>query len=327
MPGEAFGPLHSEQYEVGLKADLWDTRFTVDLAAFQIKRTSEYIDATNTYVQNGRQRHRGVELTARGQPWQPLALNVGLAYLDAVLQNTGDPLTEGARPQNVPKWRATLYADYALPLVAGLYVNTTLLYTGEREVQVPAVDAKGDAYLRWDLGLRYEAKLWHRDVTFRAGVENLIDEQYYLSSSFNLYWGLSGQSLRLVRDHILGRDHGLWELHAWLGLVTGIGRSSSSGGGKGLRQCDTPLSLSIARSSWERRVPSPSPGRLWRWHVSCHNDAGGPPIAAETYIFAGGVNHAPLLHDHPPLGWSAPRRLSVRQWPHWRDHLLGSRTG
>ena len=58
--GQSFRPLVGQQYEVGAKFQTIGTT----IAYFDITKASEFMDfATNTFVQAGQQRNRGIEVT------------------------------------------------------------------------------------------------------------------------------------------------------------------------------------------------------------------------------------------------------------------------
>jgi iron complex outermembrane receptor protein len=64
-------PQRSHQVEIGAKAAL-DNGINLSAALFQIRQGLEYTDANDTYVRNGRETHRGIELTAQGKATQAL---------------------------------------------------------------------------------------------------------------------------------------------------------------------------------------------------------------------------------------------------------------
>ncbi|MFD2014803.1 TonB-dependent receptor domain-containing protein [Vibrio olivae] len=75
----------SEQYEVGAKYETGEYGATLTL--FQISKPSYmYIDngdGTDTYGDNGEQRHRGLELTAFGQPIDNVTVVGGVTLIDS----------------------------------------------------------------------------------------------------------------------------------------------------------------------------------------------------------------------------------------------------
>lgn len=182
---EVMSPLESEQYEIGAKYELPHGSL-LTFALFQIDKGLQYVDASNRYVQNGRQVHKGAELTLSGQVSDNLRAVAGLAYLDARVEETTDRALIGKSPQGVPDWQANLFADYDLGrFLPGLSANGGLYYSGEK-----AIDSlntwMADDYLRVDVGLRYQQRLSAgTTATYRMNVENLADERYLANTT----WG------------------------------------------------------------------------------------------------------------------------------------------
>lgn len=187
--GEQLSPLTSHQYELGIKWELGSDAM-LSAALFEIDKGLE-IDrdngnGTRTRVQDGRQLHRGLELTASGQLTPKLKVLAGLAYLDPEIQKTNDTALIGKKPQGVPDWQANLFADYSLHAwLPGLSINGGLYYGGEK-----AVDAANlwmaDSYVRLDAGVKYVQKLSAgQKLTYRLNVENLADKRYLANTT----WG------------------------------------------------------------------------------------------------------------------------------------------
>ncbi len=156
--GVQLSPLTSQQIEAGIKWEVGrDALLTA--AVFQIDKGLEIDqsngDGTRTRVQDGRQVHRGVELTAAGQVSPNLRLLAGLAVLNAEVTRTSNTALIGKKPQGVPEWQANLYADYALSALApGLSINGGVYYGGKK-----AIDQGNlwfaDSYMRLDAGIKY----------------------------------------------------------------------------------------------------------------------------------------------------------------------------
>ncbi len=186
---QQLAPLKSKQYEAGVKWELGRDAL-VTAALFEINKGLE-IDVNNgngtrTRVQDGRQVHRGVELTASGRITPELRLIAGLAFLDAEIQKTSNAALLGKKPQGVPDWQANLFADYALnQWLPGLSVNGGLYFGGRK-----AVDAANlwmaDSHVRLDAGAKYTHRLsGDQQVTYRLNIDNLTDKRYLANTT----WG------------------------------------------------------------------------------------------------------------------------------------------
>ena len=183
IAGVALNPLVSTQYEAGVKTRV--TRdFTVGLAAFQIKKPLEYVNSSGYFVQNGLQRHRGLELTGTGQVAGDTTLIAGVQWLDAVQVQTGDPTVDGKRTEDVPKWQANLFLDTPIRPVRGLSVNGGVNFVGDRAVG-PQNVAFIPSYVRVDLGLRYLTELFGKNFIFRGEVKNVTDKRYWAGAEYS----------------------------------------------------------------------------------------------------------------------------------------------
>lgn len=180
--GVALNPLVSTQYEVGVKARL-NGEFTVGTAVFEIKKPLEFVDSNNEFVQSGLQRHRGVELTGSGQIMQDTTLIAGVAWLDAMQVNTGDPTVNGKRTENVPKWEANLAVDTRIPAVRGLSANAGVNFVGTRAVGPQNVTFV-PSYARMDVGVRYLTEWFGRNLIFRGIVKNATNKRYWAGAEY-----------------------------------------------------------------------------------------------------------------------------------------------
>jgi iron complex outermembrane recepter protein len=186
---EQLPPLTSQQIEAGVKWEIGRDAM-VTAALFQIDKGLEIdrgnSDGTRTRVQDGRQVHRGLEVTASGQLTPNLRVLAGIAQLDAVVTKTHNTALIGKKPQGVPDWQANLYADYALGgWMPGLSVNGGVYYGGKK-----AIDADNlwfaDSYIRLDAGVKYTHRLsGGQQATYRLNIDNLADKRYLANTT----WG------------------------------------------------------------------------------------------------------------------------------------------
>lgn len=180
--GEVMNPVKSEQLEAGIKAELLD-ELSFGAAVYEIEKGLQAINSDNVYVQDGRQRHRGLELTVGGQLTRDLALVAGLGFIDSEQVGNDDVRTRGKRTPNVPRRQASIFIDYRVPGIAGLYVNGGAYYVGARPLD-GSNTVELPAYTRFDLGARYVTTIGGRKTTVRAHVDNLTDKRYWAAASF-----------------------------------------------------------------------------------------------------------------------------------------------
>ena len=169
-------PLASRQFEAGIK---WDVipELNLQTALFRIEKPLEYVDAANTWIQNGKQVHTGVELNAAGRITPSVTVFGGVTLLDSGQQSTGDPARDGRQKANVAKRRASLFIEYAPP-GTGLAVNGRWQYVASR----PATDDNTvwvDGYHVFGVGARYGTTIAGTPLVFGISLDNLFDKNYW----------------------------------------------------------------------------------------------------------------------------------------------------
>lgn len=169
-------PLASRQIETGLKWDI-NPELNVQSALFRIEKPLECVDAANTWTQNGKQVHTGIEINAAGRITPALTVFGGITLLGSEQQSTGDPARDGKQKANVAKRRASVFVEYA-PLGTGLALNGRWQYVSSR----PAVDDNSvsvDGYHVFGAGARYAATIARTAVTFGLSIDNLFGKNYW----------------------------------------------------------------------------------------------------------------------------------------------------
>ncbi len=180
-------PLVSDQIEIGAKINLGEVLLT--LAAFEIDKGLQYYDVSDpgnpTYVQDGRQVHRGIEMTATGKLTPALTLVGGVTLLDPrVKENKQDPALEGKQPASVSRRLFKLYGEYALAAVPGLTLNAGASHVGAFYGDLENTDKLPD-YTLVDAGVRYAWMLSaERTLSLRLNLNNLFDERYWANENF-----------------------------------------------------------------------------------------------------------------------------------------------
>ncbi|MEN3275238.1 MAG: iron complex outerrane recepter protein [Massilia sp.] len=169
------GPNRSKQFELGTKGNFGDV--AISAALFQITKGLEYTNAANTFVRNGDQQHRGLELAAQRSSGA-LTYGATLMALRAKQKGTGDTAYDGKRVTNVPELKTTLWADYAVAAVPGLKLSGQWQYAGEKSFD-PENTVNVPGYHVFGLGASYGLKMGTTNVTLRARVDNLADKFYW----------------------------------------------------------------------------------------------------------------------------------------------------
>ncbi|WP_431476680.1 TonB-dependent siderophore receptor [Massilia eburnea] len=173
----ALAPGKSKQVELGAKAEI--NGITLSTALYQIDQGLEFTDLTsNTFVRNGQERHRGLEFSAQGKVTRELLLGASMAAIHTEQEGTGLADVDGKRVTNVPNFKSTVWADYAVTEVPGLKLNANWQFAGkkafdkENKTMVPS-------YHVVNLGGSYATRVGGSAVILRAQVKNAFDKFYW----------------------------------------------------------------------------------------------------------------------------------------------------
>ena len=179
--GEVFAPARSKQVEAGIKYD--KGTFGASLGVYRIEKPSDgYTNADGTYVRQGTQRNRGVEMNLYGEPIDGLRLLAGATLMDTALKGTKNGANDGNRAIGVPKFQYNLGADWDVPGLQGVALNARMLRTGGQYAN-EANTLSIPAWNRFDLGARYSFDVEQRAVTLRANLENVANTRYWASAN------------------------------------------------------------------------------------------------------------------------------------------------
>jgi iron complex outermembrane receptor protein len=167
--GIPLSPKRSKQIEIGAKASV-NAALELSAALFEIKRGHEYTDtATETFVREGEERNRGIEVSAQGKATADLSYMLSATALNTLVSGTSDTTINGKRVADVPALKTSAYLEYAIPALPGLKVNGQWQYAGKKAFQednrtfVPG----------------YHVKLAGVATTLRARIDNIADKFYW----------------------------------------------------------------------------------------------------------------------------------------------------
>ena len=195
---EALKPSTVDQYEIGIKKNVFNNAVAINLTAYQIVNNNNYTTArfkADGVTQNsdsnlkefaGKVRSRGVELDITGNPLTNLSLIGGISYNNAVYTETPDisGYVENQRLVRTPAVTANASVFYTFTdFVKGLRIGATAFYTGDRkagwndtksQTQVTRmIDVEG--YTTVDCSVGYE---WKKFM-IQGRVGNLFDVVNY----------------------------------------------------------------------------------------------------------------------------------------------------
>jgi iron complex outermembrane receptor protein len=180
--GAPLKPEHGEQYEIGLKADLFRGRFTSALALYDLTRQNVITaDPVSPFfsIQTGEQRSRGVEWDGRVKIMPGWDLLAFYAFTEAEI--TKDTTFErGNRLPAVPKHSAGLWSTWALQsgVLKGLGVGFGGRYVGERMIDL-ANSLELPDYVVLDASVFYRWGPLGAQLNFK----NLTDKTYFTGNS------------------------------------------------------------------------------------------------------------------------------------------------
>ena len=179
---DTFDPDRLTQYEVGFKGSTLDRKLSIDAALFYTQWKDIQIQTSaagfNFFVNGGKARSQGAEVTLRYAAFRGLNLGLNAGYTDAKL-TTAAPAAggvDGDRLPYVPKLAGSLTADYSVPLSGDLTANIggSVNYIGNRRSDYSQRFAKRlDDYTTFDL----RAGIGRGALTVSAFVRNLTDKR------------------------------------------------------------------------------------------------------------------------------------------------------
>ncbi|WP_047308588.1 TonB-dependent siderophore receptor [Rhodopseudomonas palustris] len=191
--GSAFVPTTAEQYEGGIKYQPTFLPILFTASVFDIRQQNVLTPSTvpGFNVQQGEVRSKGVELEARGNVTDSLELIGAVTFLDTRVARSSNALIVGNRPQAVPDFFGSMWANYTFQSgpVTGLTFGGGIRHVGAsygddaNTLRAPAYTVV-DAALKYDL-VNLAPSL--KGTTLTLNVNNLFDREYYSSCSSGFY--------------------------------------------------------------------------------------------------------------------------------------------
>ena len=181
---QTFAPARSKQTEAGVKVDMGT--YGATLGVYRIEQPTQgysqlNTDGTATYVFQGEQVNKGVELNVFGEPASGLRLLGGATIIHTEVNGTANGANDGNRAIGVPSFQLNAGVDWDVPGLQGVSVNGRMLRTGGQYADA-ANNLSLPAWNRFDVGARYNFKVAQRDVTLGATVENVANTKYWESA-------------------------------------------------------------------------------------------------------------------------------------------------
>ena len=178
--GGAAKPEIGEQYEVGVKGDLWDNRISSTLAFYDITKSNVITDDPNNpdpdfSLQVGEQKSRGVELDVKGNILPGWDMIASYAYTDAKISKDNSFPVDN-RLNNVPFNTVSLWTNYEFQQNAlkGLEIGAGLFFVDDRSGDLDnSFTVPG--YTRVDAAIAYATD----NLRLAVNLKNLFDVQYF----------------------------------------------------------------------------------------------------------------------------------------------------
>ncbi len=185
--GERVEPEEGRSLEVGIKLEAFDGKLGGTLAAFRAdKENVRETDPGDPFsnINLGRVRSEGVELNLNGEITENFSLGFSYAYTDARIDSDDNPaLPRGTRVRNVPRHAASLQAAYRFTegSLDGLRLFGGVVFEDNKPADTDAADdTRLPEFFRVDLGAAYDIT---ENIQTRLQIQNLTDEEYYVSGS------------------------------------------------------------------------------------------------------------------------------------------------
>ena len=177
--GEVLPPAKTKQNEIGVKYANRDMLYT--LAFFDITQANN-IDvmrgADKYQLQDGEERHRGIEFGVTGKIAPKWSLAAGLSYLRATSEKTKDGKNNGRTLDGQPNWNGALMVRYAADEKFSAFGR--LSYAGSAWTCNEKFKVPSTAVL--DLGMTYRTQIGTTPTTFGLTLYNALDREYWIAS-------------------------------------------------------------------------------------------------------------------------------------------------
>jgi iron complex outermembrane recepter protein len=177
--GAQLAPYVAKQREIGLKFD--SDEFGGGMAFFSTSKPRAFVDSVGYFSQAGADRHQGLEMSMFGEPIANLRTLLGVTFLDARQRRTGVAATEGKRVIGVPSEQGSLGLDWDVPGAPGWSVNSRVVLTGAEQANATNTLAV-PGWTRVDIGAKYTARLYGRQLVLRGRIDNIANTNYWASA-------------------------------------------------------------------------------------------------------------------------------------------------
>lgn len=183
--GEAFDPEESEQFEIGVKAEMMQRRLTAQATVYDIVKENILVSDVSTpddpfdSITIGEMESRGLELELLGNVTGSLSVTLSYAYNDIEITNDTEG-NEGNRPLNAPEHSVRAFARYA---VGPAFVIGGGIFSVSHREGDNANTFELPGYARADVFARYRFRLGGYELQAQLNVNNVFDREFYEAAS------------------------------------------------------------------------------------------------------------------------------------------------
>lgn len=183
--GQPIGPLSGNQFEAGIKGNVFSDAILLTLAVYRLRQSNRAVPDPNDFtslIGSGEVEAKGIELEINGQITPNWTINGGYVY---TTNRFVDQTATGQFIPIIPKHNIRLFTDYEFDegsSLSGLSLGAAIDYNSSRRVD--AIIREG-SYVVVDLRAGYDVS---EHVNFSVNVNNVFDEKYY-NSLFNATFG------------------------------------------------------------------------------------------------------------------------------------------
>ncbi|WP_128331056.1 TonB-dependent receptor [Apibacter sp. HY039] len=182
---KSYKPEHANQWETGIKFDIWNHRIISTLSYYDIKVKNSLrtvSDGSETFtVQDGTRKSKGIDIEIKAIPLTGWNIFLGYGYNDSRYIKANSTI-EGKHPYNTPYNSFNFWTEYTLEngwlkgLGVGLGGNSVSKSYWD---DANTFELKG--FTTWDAGIYYSQARYK----LSCKINNLTNEKYWTSS----YWG------------------------------------------------------------------------------------------------------------------------------------------
>ncbi|MBD9359782.1 TonB-dependent siderophore receptor [Methylomonas fluvii] len=197
--GTSFAPQIGKQYEIGLKTESHDKRFSSTLAFFHLTKSNLLTDDPNEanpdyQILAGKIRSKGIELDLAGQITEQLHLLGTYAYTQVNYVQSFSGL-RGNRLENVPEHQGSLWGTWQFTdtFKAGLGA----VAVGSRPCDT-ANTCSLPGYARVDAMAAYSPRIGQHKLTLQLNINNVLDKDYYANTSGGRNTSIPGSPISVL---------------------------------------------------------------------------------------------------------------------------------